>query len=819
MSKNDDKRIENKCTGWGRLLLCSLLVLLSYSFCQAQDVLNTDPKADTTALRGEADRLFSPLVGQTFYDLAYELANYPNITPQQVEQAITLLTATIKLDSSAKYILPDMIKLLPRYPRQDYSQLMYQLLINYVDKSADLEVTETAVSYLLKGLNSIEEREKLYEKLLAKLGGKSAILDSELSTQLGLIKAEKTDLKTAQSYFISAYNKNNYNKIAFAKLTELLGEKITPSMYLEHLRLALDENPLDIQAVMAFAQYAERLELYKMAADAYQYGAELFGFLRPSETLPAAIYLPWAINSYNVPRGKNKCLQIASEIRQAGRFDLLLEAIAGKAAQKSGDNKQAQIILRTAADKAIELSLRDAQFGNIRQKAAGYQQLAWFYSFAMADYDKAVVWANKAYSAEPNSPTSAAILAYALVMSGQSDWPRLLLENYKHNQIADLTFALIQLSDKQKAAAIETLKVAIAKDPSSLAAERAKEVLTAQGTQYIPPLDPTVVMNAMTGEFGQAIVPTFQSPEQLISVRLKLRGSRFSYDSPLDATVAIENKSSHALVVSDSAFFKGYISIDANVTGDINANIPNLVTLRVRPALPIKPGTGISVGVHLVTAKLKNILLSHPQASLRIEFNLFIDPVVTDKGLAVSSLAGMQPVKTVIERSRIELSSKYLQNRLDSLAKGRQGQKITAARLFAGLLAEQQLMANRQPDYKFVYADWMPDLLESAMKRNLADPDWVVRIHTMAAMLPLKLDYELTAAVADSLDDSRWPVRMMALYLLTKSQGTKFQKVLDWTAKQDQNEYVRQMASALSGKNSEKSRPSTDSTPLKTPGQ
>jgi len=817
MSKNDDKRIENKCTGRGRLLLC--LLLLSCSFCQAQDVLNAAAKADTAALRTDSDRLFSPLAGQTFYDIAYELANYSHITPPQVEQAITLLTATIKLDSSAKYILPDMIKLLPRYPQQDYSQLMYQLLINYVDESADLEVTQTAVSYLLKGLNSIEEREKLYEKLLAKLGGKSVILDSELSTQLGLIKAEKTDLKTAQSYFISAYNNNNYNKIAFAKLTELLGEKITPSMYLEHLRLGLDENPLDIQAVLAFAQYAERLELYKVAADAYQYSAELFGFLRPSETLPAAIYLPWAINSYNVQRGGNKCIQIASEIRQAGRFDLLLEAIAGKAAQKSGDDQQAQIILKTAEDKAIELSLRDEQFGNIRQKAAGYQRLAWFYSFAMADYNKAVVWANKAYSAEPNSPTSAAILAYALVMSGQSDWPRLLLQNYKHNQIADLTSALIQLSDKQKDAAIETLKAAIAKDPSSLAAEHAKEILTAQGTQYIPPLDPTVIMNAMTGEFGQAIVPTFQIPEQLISVRLKLRGSRFSYDSPLDATVAIENKSSHGLVVSDNAFFKGYIRIDANVTGDINANIPNLVTLRVRPALPIKPGAGISVGVHLVTAKLKDILLNHPQASLKIEFDLFIDPVVTDKGLAVSSLAGMQPVKTIVERSRIELSSKYLQNRLDSLAKGRQGQKITAAQLFAGLLTEQQLMANRQPDYKFVYSDWMPDLLKSAMKRNLADPDWVVRIHTMAAMLPLKLDYELTAAVADSLDDSRWPVRMMALYLLTKSQGAKFQKVLDWTAKSDQNEYVRQMASALGGKNSEKSRPSTNSTPLKTPSQ
>jgi len=68
----------------------------------------------------------------------------------------------------------------------------------------------------------------------------------------------------------------------------------------------------------------------------------------------------------------------------------------------------------------------------------------------------------------------------------------------------------------------------------------------------------------------------------------------------------------------------------------------------------------------------------------------------------------------------------------------------------------------------------------------------------MAAMLPLQLDYELTTAVAESLDDSRWPVRMMAVYLLADSQGQAFGKVLEWTAKEDKSEYVRQMATALS---------------------
>ena len=106
-------------------------------------------------------------------------------------------------------------------------------------------------------------------------------------------------------------------------------------------------------------------------------------------------------------------------------------------------------------------------------------------------------------------------------------------------------------------------------------------------------------------------------------------------------------------------------------------------------------------------------------------------------------------------------------------------------------------MANREPLYKFVYADWMPALLKSALLRNLADDDWVVKVHTMTAILSLPLDYELINAVAENLNDTNWPVRMMALYLLTKSQGGNFGRVLDWNAKYDPSELVRNMAIAL----------------------
>jgi len=764
------------------------------------------------AQRSDSEEFFSPSAGQRFYEIACELADSEDISGPQFDQAITLLTAVVRLDSRAKYVLPDMIKLACRHPDRDYSELMGQLLARYVDQSADLEVAGQAISYLLKRLNSREEREKLLEETLRKLGGKNKVLGSELSTELGLLAAEKADVKAAQFYFIRAYTDNKYNKLAFAKLTELVGDQIKPAIYLEHLRLALGENPLDMEAALAFAQYTEKLQLYETAADAYEYCADLFRFLHRSQALPAYVYLPWAISTYNTQRNAHRCLQIASDCRQTGGFDILLEAIAGKAAAKIGDTEQANHILWAAEDEAVKL-IADYRSADFEPPITDYEQLAWFHCFAAPDVNKAIEWANKAYAAEPNSATAASILAYSLVMNGQTDWAKLLIDNYERNQIADLTLAQIQLAQQQQTLAIETLKSAIARDPGSLAAERAKEILARQGGQYIPPVDPDIVLTALKNSFGQAVIPEFVGPEKIISAQLKLRGGKFSYGSEFNATLAITNNSAGPLVISDEGLFKGNIRVDANISGDLKKKIPNLISVRIRPTLPIEPGRTFFIPLRLVTGQLRQILLTFPQASLDIEYTVFLDPVITAERKITNRLEAIEPARVVAERPGIELSGTYLRNRLDSISKGRQGQKIKTAGLFTGLLMEQHQMANREPLYKFKYADWMPDLLTSALAHNLADDDWVVKVHTMAGMLSLPLDYELIDAVSRNLNDTHWPARLMAIFLLAKSQSRNFAEVLDWTAKYDTNELVRQMAVALGGKEPEQQEQPGPATP------
>ncbi len=807
----------------GRL---SLIAFLLFLFCPlsvlargltSEEVMRTRANSNPSGFTyppnsmPNTDMLLSPSASQRFYEIAYELAHSEDAKGPELEQAIIFLTAAMELDNNAVAVRPLLIDLASRDIERDYSSLVYNLLLQYVDEFADLEVAKKGVNYLLERLNSIEEREQMLEQMMGALANNNTVLGSELATLLGILKAEKPDLEAAEFYLVQAYKNNRYNKLAFTKLAELAPEQIEPALYLERLRLALRENPVDIEAAIAFAQRAEELQLYDTAAAAYEYCADLFAYLYPSEILPARIYLPWLISCYNTQTNQSKCVQIAVSIRQTGKFDLRMEAIAGRAALKVGDGQLATQIIQDAGQKAGKILMRNqkpntdnpGELDDSNSQQVDAAQLAWFYCFIRPSPDGALGWANKAFVAEQNSPTAASLLAYALIMNNEIETAKPLIKRYERNQISDLTLAMIQLAEGQNTQAMESLRTAIARDPGSFAAERAKEILTQQGQKYVPPIDPDSILTVLKNTFGQSLVPKFTPPEQIVSCEFNIRGNNFTYGSEFDGVVAVVNNSLEPLVVNDYGLFKGNIRIDAEISGDLGKRIPNLISKRIRTTLLIEPGRRMLIPLRLVTGELREMLFNYPQASLDIQFTVYLDPVRTDDGRIVNRLTYVAPIQVRVQRPGVQLTSDYLRNQFIFISEGQTNQRIQTARLFTGLLMEQHIMSNRQPTYKFVYADWMPKLLtdalshESGLLLNPAEGQWVVKVHTMADMFPLPLDHKLIKAVAENLYNTKWPVRMMAVYLLAKNPHSGFDKVLDWVAQNDMNKSVRDMAIVL----------------------
>ncbi|MBN2020123.1 MAG: hypothetical protein JW749_07855 [Sedimentisphaerales bacterium] len=743
------------------------------------------------------EKLFSPSVSQLFYGIGHELSHDNDSSESKVQQTIVFLDAANELDFSSELVPADLLTIASRPGHTRNLYMLYNLLIKYVSKNSNSLVATNAIRFLLGQLDYREQKEKMISRLLLDLGDSNLYIKSELLTTYGLLYAEKADDVNAAKLMAMAYNANTYNHLAFEKLTELVPEQISPVLNLQYLRLNLRLNPIDLETALAFAQYAQRVQLYEVAAGSYEYAADLFRFLYPNQKLPAGIYLDWMTCCYNVPRYRNRCLQLAERFRKEGRFDLQIEALASKAAEKIGDTERARQLLKDAERQALELLEKPGS-------TVDYKTLAWFYCFVSPDPNRAVDFANKAFSNEPNSPTSAALLACALVDNNQLDQAKPLVENYPQTQIATFVSAKLNLAAGNKQQCLDSLRSAIDRDPGSIVAGEALSLLAGLDADYIPIFDTTLMMNTLQQQIGKQLIPQFVAPEQMLSFVLNVRGTRFIYGSDFAGVISITNNWFEPLVISDIGFCRGSIVIDAEVTGDLNARFDKLISVTTKPSTPIAPGQSTLVPVRLFSGPLRAFLVNHPQASLNIKFTAYLDPVIFPDTNTISCLIpGIKPGIVEIERPRVEITPDFLQNRFESLARGKQGPRIKAAQLFTGLLAESR----ENPSYKHVRADWMYPMLKSGLAQSLTDADWVVRVHTLAAMADLPLDYELTGAASAGLNDRHWPARMTALWLLASKQGYSFQKVLDHSAQHDESVFVQSMAVALGAKKPQQTRP------------
>lgn len=655
-----------------------------------------------------AEDYFSPSTAEAFNEKAIDLYSQPNATNAEGRQALVFLNAIGGLDKQSEYMLPEVIRLAWKFPGVDAHEQVKELFSKYaVNDDADLEVLRLSVQYIMEPMNSREEREQFFYSIVRNIGTRHRVLGSDLVTQLALFAAERSDMQTAEYFLIQACNSNLYNKLAFQKLLEITPKQISPSSYIRHLRLMVRANPYDIEAAYGFANSLYNAGLYELAAPAYEYCANLSAQLHPKQPLSPAIYLPWILSNFNEPRNLKQCRNIAELINKSGTFDLYLETVSGNALIKLGNNDEGSQILNAAEEKA----LRQVTEGKLNP-----QELAWFYCFGKVEPEKALAWANKANASEPNSQRTAAILSYALVLNEQQDVARPVAESCKNDQIAALALGIIAASTKDPNidpnSSLSALKSAIALDAGSLESYRGIEFLNKRGSTYVPVYETAAILKELRAEFGDSITIRFAPVQNLIAAKLTATGNEFPYGGQFNASLGIINKGKEPLVISDGCLFNGNLRIDAVVSGDLNERIPNLISQKIRLSEEIEPGRSSFMDLKLIQGPLKRLLLEHPQASVKIEFTAWLDPVTEPDGTVRNSLAGLEPARLMVSRNGVDVSGTYLQARLSTLVDGQPGQKIKSAQLFAGLLFEQSQTAGAK-SYKMAYVD--PRLLRSGL--------------------------------------------------------------------------------------------------------
>jgi len=430
--------------------------------------------AGSSTVAAVEERLSSPLTARTFYNIGRELYADQQADFLLAKQAVIFLNAAVNLDNRANYILPEIINIAWQYPDENISDAVRLALIGYVDRSSDLEVTSKAVGYLLERLDTREKREELLLKLLGQFQQKNVMFASDLSAQLGFLKAETADLLEAQKYLMQAFSGNKYNRLAFAKLAELSetgDRRLSDIAYLYNLRFAVRANPLDFTSVYSFAQYAETLGLYEPAAEAYQYCIDLVKYLQGQKALGPDLYRPLMLNCYNAQQ-YSRCQQIARQLRDMDVFDVRVEAIASAAALQNDDENSFKTILdriKSRADKILT--------GRQKASSSELEDYAWFFNFiADVNSQEDLTWATKAYDAEPNSINAASLFAYALVKNNQIEVAESLLKKIGTTmQAAGLAQGIILVQKGDVNSGRELLKKVVGTLPGTFESQKAKE--------------------------------------------------------------------------------------------------------------------------------------------------------------------------------------------------------------------------------------------------------------------------------------------------------------------------------------------------------
>ena len=744
------------------------------------------------------DAVFSPQTASVFVKTAQEIFRQD---AADAEPAMRFLEAAAAMDRNSAQIPEQLLRIGTGScgGTSDSSEAINAAMGTYISRQSDLEVVFGAIRCLMTTLNVRQDREALLERLLRRYAAANAVLGSELATQLGLLAAEKADAAGARDRLNYAYQLNPYNSIAFDKLVDLYaaeGMSVGPEAYSIHLRTMLDANPYDLSAVLRYADILRQLEMYAEASGMYEYADRVFAYRFPDRTSGQSIYLPWMLSCYRSPRQYSQCLDLADKFRSSVAFDLMLEAVAGRAAAKMGRPDQARTILEQAAQKAEQM------LGQTDLALPIYpEHLAWFFSFVLERPDNALAWSNQAFSQAPDRRGVRSIFAYTLAMNGQYDVAQQYAESLaKTDQVAAITMALVRRQEDARQIAIELLREAIALAPDTFEAEKARAILTDLGSEYIMSPAVQAVQKALEEKFGARVALTYLEPRQRFSAKMLFSGSDIFYGGDLDPRLVIENNSSAPMVIQDGAMLAGMIRVNVAVRGDLTMDIPDLLSMRIRPSRPIMPNEHIFIPLDMQTGKLRRLLMTYPQASLELEFTVYLDPIANEDGTVVNALKGTSPIRAAVRRRGASLTREFMMQRLDALAKGQEGQKIQAAQLFVGLLAEQEAFRLGQAQYAYTQVE--SSLLVDAVRRALTDENWRLRVHTMAAIdaLSLPTDYALIQTLSSNLNHDRWPVRFMSLYLLKNLQKGAFQQVLDWTAQYDSNNLNRRLAVALGGK-------------------
>ncbi len=662
---------------------------------------------------------------------------------------------------------------------------------NYIALAPEDEVAlAKAISLNLEALQTSEQRQEYLSSLAIRAGVPDGV-KGVIFQELARLSFEAAEEERAWALVNQAITADAYNLAARQKMLEHPEVEGNIFQRLRLLTQMVRINPLRVQVIWDFANTLDEIGLHLEAQKWYKYalGVHLAGASGSEITADVLLDLG---SSYVLSQDYDKALLILDRLvkQHPERVDIRIWLSRAKAGRGQKEDAETQL------SATEELLLEQVQQNPSDLTAVS--QAAWFYLQDKPDKDKAMELSNKAMELDAENSRAQLCMGLALLGDGQIGAARTQLEPLTENEawarLGMIRAMLAEEGTEEKEEEImRAVQAAFSLHPGGWVGLALRELARTQ--------DVNIDMNAYVDSYRQTIGMElgnaaelrdfYRHPEDYLFLKILPSKPDYDYREPVMLHISLSNMGSMVIAMGPGMMLNPRVVMSVRLSGGLQRELKHdFVSLYKKRRM--NPGQGLSTTVRLDRGELRKLLRQCPQETVTIRISCILDPQVVGQDEYFPSLAGQASKEAVLVHYGFRPSREAMERLYRVLEEGSVRSKIHTTVLLGDLLANSQhpqaIAEAKKPRAV------NEEQITAALVETAQDADWRVRAWLGEALQFVRLDGQLSKALADQIRDPHWFVRLMGVRA-AGNRGQSWREILRRVAETDSDPLVRQMAS------------------------
>ena len=572
----------------------------------------------------------------------------------------------------------------------------------------------------------------------------------------------------------------------------------------------LEEGPGNIEASRNLADELSRYGLVAEAEVWYEHAQRLAELSTPGQP-PTGVLLARTAALVELNR-LDEALELAKQAVQAEPSTVDTLIIRAQVELLRGNDKAAGGYFRLAS-RLCQKTVDDAQMTQKGLEPSLLADIAWFF----AHYDPQEGYAERLcqliLATEPNNVIARRAVGAILLRRQQyADAESFLAPVADKDVWAAIELAEVMKNAGQPERAVSQLK-ALTTRPANFEQRRLIRSMCSEWKVGVPATQPAI-LNV------QKLVAAFKSekrdypfhPEKYLSATVSVPGKSVQPGEPWWCTVRLANTTTFPIAIGSGMMIDPALLTLVETKGDRPRSSEGSLRVLLDRRLRLMPGEKVEYTQTLDIGAIRAGMIGTPQILQDVQVTGIINPRQAEDAqgneIWQTGIGGLKSAPVGFVRAQLRVSDELMGRLLAQVRSGSTGDRILAMEQLAMLLGEQQHLASGRLRYMARPID--PDACRTAVLAMADDPNWYIRARLAECMRWFMLDSTTMPTAMKLLNDSHWLVRSMARRLLADQHGGKFDKVLENAAKGDPDDWAKQFARALLGRqHAAETRPAT----------